>query len=134
MDEEIAYLKWNINKTKLEIVRWEGGDLSNVFLEKESKGAKTEKILESMESSLKFKEDMKESLIILIETFKGMENELLKKKYVEGKALDVIAEELSYSHGHIRQKHAELRRRLDFLDDYEEVQRKNRKLLNDTSM
>ena len=105
-----------------------------MFLEKGSKGARTEEFLESMEKSLEFKEYMKNSLIVLIDTFKGMENELLKKKYVEGKSLETIAEELNYSHGHIRQKHAELRRRLDFLDDYEEVQRKHQKYLNEMTM
>lgn len=67
---------------------------------------------------------MKESLILLINTFKGIESQILKKKYVEGKTLEEIAEELNYSYSHIKAKHAELRRRLDFIDEYEKAIKK----------
>jgi len=124
-EERIAYLKWNIRRTKYELERWEDSlDLGKVSLVKESKGSKVEEALELSESELVIREEMYASLLILINTFKGLENQILKMKYVEGKSLETVAEELNYSHGHIRQKHAELRRRLDFLDDWEEVQRK----------
>jgi DNA-directed RNA polymerase specialized sigma subunit len=124
LDEEIAYLKWNLNKTKLELVRWEDGDLAKVRLTNESRGAHVEQASKKIESDLQFREEMKSSLMVLINTFKGNENQILKKKYVDGKSLECIAEELNYSSGYIRQKHAELRRRLDFLDDWEAVKKK----------
>jgi DNA-directed RNA polymerase specialized sigma subunit len=124
LDEEIAYLKWNLNKTKLELVRWEDGDLAKVRLTNESRGAHVEQAIKKIESDLQFREEMKSSLMVLINTFKGNENQILKKKYVDGKSLECIAEELNYSSGYIRQKHAELRRRLDFLDDWEAVKKK----------
>lgn len=117
-------MKWNINKTKLELIRWEEGDLKDVKLTRESQGANVEESLERLENELKFKEEMKSSLVLLINTFKGNDNQILKKKYVEGKSLECVAEELNYSSGYIRQKHAELRKRLDFLDDWEETKRK----------
>jgi len=124
-EEKITYLKWNIRKTKYELERWEdSSDLGKIFLIKESKGSKVEENLVFLEKELIFQEEMQASLLILINTFKGLENQILKMKYVEGKSLEAVAEELNYSHGHIRQKHAELRRRLDFLDDWEEVQKK----------
>lgn len=124
-EERIAYLKWNIRKTEYELERWkDSSDLGKVFLVKESKGSKIERTLELLENELTFQKEMQASLLILINTFKGLENQILKMKYVEGKSLETVAEELNYSHGHIRQKHAELRRRLDFLDDWEEVQKK----------
>lgn len=96
----------------------------NLKLTRESKGANVEEALEKLENDLKFKKEMKASLLLLVNTFKGNDNLILKKKYVEGKSLECIAEELSYSSGYIRQKHAELRRRLDFLDDWEETKKK----------
>lgn len=121
LEESIAYLNWNINKTKLELIRWQEADLSNVKLTAESKGSNVEKVLKKLESDLKFKEEMRASLILLIDTFKGVESQILKKKYVEGKTLEDIAWELSYSYSYIKAKHAELRRRLDFIDDYEKT-------------
>lgn len=106
------------------MIRWEEGDLINVKLTRESKGANVEEALDKLENELKFKEEMKASLILLINTFKGKENKILKMKYVDGKSLEDVAEELNYSSGYIRQKHAELRKRLDFLDDWEETKRK----------
>lgn len=95
-----------------------------VRLTNESRGAHVEEAIKKIESDLMFREEMKSSLMLLIDTFKGNENQILKKKYVEGKSLEVIAEELNYSSGYIRQKHAELRRRLDFLDDWEAMRKK----------
>lgn len=124
LEESIAYLKWNINKTKLELIRWEEGDLAKVKLTAESKGSNVEKVLKKLESDLAFKKEMRESLLLLVNTFKGVESQILKKKYVEGKTLDMIAEELNYSHSHIKAKHAELKRRLDFIDEYEKAIKK----------
>lgn len=106
------------------MIRWEEGDLANIKLTRESIGANVEESLYKLENELKFKEEMKASLILLVNTFKGNDNQILKKKYVEGKSLECVAEELNYSSGYIRQKHAELRKRLDFLDDWEETKRK----------
>lgn len=119
-EERIAYLKWNIRRTKYELERWEDStDLGKVFLVKESKGSKVEETLQLLENELIFREEMRASLIILISTFKGLENQILKMKYVEGRTLESIAEEMNYSAGYIRQKHAELRRRLNFIDEWE---------------
>lgn len=108
----------------MELARWEEGDLVKVRLTNESRGAHVEEAITKIESDLKFREEMKSSLMLLIDTFKGNENQLLKKKYIEGKTLECIAEELNYSSGYIRKKHAELKRRLDFLDDWEAAKRK----------
>lgn len=124
LDEEIAYLKWNIRKTKFELIRWEEGDLSKVFLERDSKGSQVEVNIDKLEELLNDKIHMQESLVVLINTFKGIESQILKKKYVDGKTLEAIAEELNYSYGHIKLKHAELKRRLDFIGEYEEAMKK----------
>ena len=40
--------------------------------------------------------------------FKGLENLILKMKYIEGKSLKEIADELGYSYQHIVNKHASI--------------------------
>lgn len=126
LDEQIAYLKWNIRKTKFELSRWEEGDLSKVFLERDSKGSQVEVSIDKLEELLKDKIEMQDSLVMLINTFEGIESQILKKKYVDGKSLETIAEELNYSYGYVKSKHAELKRRLAFIDDYEEAVKKYR--------
>lgn len=126
LNEEIAYLKWNIRKTKFELSRWEEGDLSKVFLERDSKGSQVEVSIDKLEELLNEKIEMQDSLVMLINTFVGIESQILKKKYVEGKSLETIAEELNYSYSHVKAKHAELKRRLIFIDDYEETIKKYR--------
>lgn len=108
----------------MELARWEEGDLVKVRLTNESRGAHVEEAITKIESDLMFREELKASLMLLIDTFKGNENQILKKKYVEGKTLEVIAEETNYSYSYIRKRHAELRRRLDFLDDWEAAKSK----------
>ena len=119
LEERINYLKWNINKTKLELIRWVEGDLSGVRLTKESRGARVEEVLAAIEAELSFTKEQKDSLLILVEDGQGLEDCVLFKKYVEGKTLEVIAEELYFSYGHIKTIHAKLRKSLDFIGEYE---------------
>lgn len=108
----------------MELARWEEGDLVKVRLTNESRGAHVEEAITKIESDLMFREELKASLMLLINTFKGNENQILKKKYVEGKTLEVIAEEMNYSHSYVRSRHAELKRRIDFLDDWDAARKK----------
>ena len=119
LSEQIAYLQWDLNKSKMELIRWTEGDLSNVKLEKESKASNLDNIIARLEGELTFKREMQESLLVLINSFSGVENKILRCKYVEGMNLEEIARETSYSPSYIRTKHAELKRRLDFIDEYE---------------
>ncbi|EPC30996.1 phage protein [Lacticaseibacillus paracasei subsp. paracasei Lpp223] len=59
-------------------------------------------------------------LLKLIDSFSGYENQILKMKYVQGKSLEEIAAELGYSYETVRAKHAELHRRLDWIDEWED--------------
>lgn len=108
LEEEIANMKWNLNKTRLELIRLEKGDLAKVRITNESKGAYIEEAIKKIENGLKLREEIKESLMLLIDTFKGYKNQMLKKKYIEGKTLKVIAEELDYHAVYIRRRHAEI--------------------------
>lgn len=130
LEEDIAHLKWNLNKTKLELIRWEEGDLAKVRITNESKGAHVEEAIAKIESDLKFREEMKSSLMVLVNSFNCNENVLLKKRYIEGKTLEVIAEEMNYSHGYVRKLHAEIVANHPFI---KESQERIKKLKRDTA-
>lgn len=114
--EQIEYLEFNLEVTESELERWEGGDLSKVFLTKESKGSKVEINIEIIKKELSLKRNQKERMVRLISNFKGLDNKILKLKYVDGMTLEMIAEELSYSSGYIQKKHAEIMRMIRFAE------------------
>ena len=116
LEEEIAYLEYNLDKTKAELRRWVSGDLREVRLTAESEGAKVENRIEAMEYELAHKMNDMYRLKKLISKFRGLENQILKLKYVDGMTLEEIAEVVNYSSSHIKKKHAELVRLIKFVE------------------
>ena len=57
---------------------------------------------------LEEKEQAMESLVMIIDRFKGLDNQLLKMKYIDGMTLKQIAEKLTYSCQHIVNLHASI--------------------------
>nr|MBS9407868.1 hypothetical protein [Streptococcus oralis] len=55
LEEDIAYLDYNLDKTKVELKRWISGDLRDVRLTAQSDGAKVEEHLEAIEYELAHK-------------------------------------------------------------------------------
>lgn len=118
LEEDIAYLEYNLDKTKAELKRWISGDLQNVRLTAESEGAKVEGRIEVIEYELAYKMNEEYDLRLLINKFTGLDHQILKMKYVDGMTLEEIAFELHYSTGYIRRKHAEIRKIVKFLDGF----------------
>jgi len=118
LEEEIAYLEFNLDQTERELKRWVYGDLSGIKLQHDSLGAQVEDKLEVIKDAIAFKIEQKEKLIQLVSTFKGLDNQILKLKYVDGYTLEEVAEELNYSFSHIKKKHAELVRTIKFVEVY----------------
>lgn len=116
LEEDIAYLEYNLDKTKAELRRWVSGDLREVRLTAESEGAKVEKRIEAIEYELAHKMNDMYKLKKLISKFRGLENQILKLKYVDGMTLEEIAEIVNYSSSHIKKKHAELVRLIKFVE------------------
>ncbi|KAB2391066.1 MULTISPECIES: sigma factor-like helix-turn-helix DNA-binding protein [Bacillus cereus group] len=116
LEEEIAYLEYNLDKTKAELRRWVSGDLREVRLTAESEGAKVENRIEAIEYELAHKMNDMYRLKKLISKFRGLENQILKLKYVDGMTLEEIAEIVNYSSSHIKKKHAELVRLIKFVE------------------
>ncbi len=117
LEERIAYLDYNLDKTKAELKRWVSGDLRNVSLAQDSQGAKVEEHIEAIEYELAHKMNDMYDLKDLISTFKGLENQILYGKYVQGKTLEYLAVEYGYSRSYIYQKHAEIMRRIKFAEE-----------------
>ncbi|MFB5555878.1 sigma factor-like helix-turn-helix DNA-binding protein [Bacillus cytotoxicus] len=116
LKEEIAYLEHNLEKTELELDRWVNGDLREVRLTEGSKGARVEEMLEQIKKELFFKKEQMNKLLDLVNDFKGLENQILKLKYIDGMTLEEVAEHVNYSVSHIKKKHAELVRLIQFIE------------------
>ncbi|WP_324656721.1 hypothetical protein [Bacillus cereus] len=116
LEEDIEYLDYNLDKTKAELKRWISGDLREVRLTAESEGAKVEERIEAIEYELAHKMNDMYKLKKLINKFRGLDNKILKMKYVDGMTLEQIAEEISYSSSHIKKKHAEIVRLIKFVE------------------
>jgi DNA-directed RNA polymerase specialized sigma subunit len=116
LEEEIAFLEYNLENTEAELDRWIHGDLQYVRLTEGSQGGKVEESIEQIKKELAFKNGQRDKLLNLVGKFKGLEHQILKLKYVDGMNLEEIAEELSYSTSHIKKRHAELARLINFMD------------------
>ncbi|MGH0685833.1 hypothetical protein COJ07_10325 [Bacillus cereus] len=116
LKQNIAYLEYNLEQTEAELKRWISGDLRNVSLTQDSQGAKVEDVIENIKSELAFKQNQMNKLIELVSDFEGLDNHILKKKYIDGMTLEEIAESESYSYSHVKKRHAELIRLIRFVE------------------
>jgi DNA-directed RNA polymerase specialized sigma subunit len=114
LKDEIAYLEFELNRYKRELKRWTYGDLQDVKLEEKSIASRLEEKIAEVEYELAHKENDLYDMKKLIKTFKGLDHKILYGKYVEGKTLEQIAEELNYSASYIYKRHAEIMRMIKF--------------------
>ncbi|PEF32615.1 hypothetical protein [Bacillus wiedmannii] len=114
LEEDISYLEYNLDKTKAELKRWIYGDLQGIRLSAASEGAKVEKRVGAIEYELAHKMNDRHTLKILMNKFKGLDNQILRMKYVDGMTLEKIACELHYHPNYIRRRHAEMMRIVKF--------------------
>ena len=119
LEEHIHYLEWNLNKSKLELKRWVIGDLVNVRLNKNSRSSSLEENIQKIEDELKILNNQKKEMLELISNFEGVDNQIVKLKYIDGITLENIAEEIGYSVSYVRQRHASIKKTLDFVNKYE---------------
>lgn len=82
------------------------------------KGAQVEEVIAKLESNLKYEKEQRETLIKLVYTFNGIDQEILRKKYIEGMTLEGIAYELNYSYNYIKRRHSDLSKTINVLDEW----------------
>ncbi|BAR85739.1 MULTISPECIES: hypothetical protein [Bacillus cereus group] len=116
LEEDIALLEYNLDRTKAELKRWISGDLREVRLTAESEGAKVEKRLEVIELDLAYKMNEMHNLLNLINEFKGLDNKIIRMKYIEGMTLPEIACALNYNADYIKRRHSTIARIIKFAD------------------
>ncbi|HFM8813190.1 TPA: sigma factor-like helix-turn-helix DNA-binding protein, partial [Enterococcus faecium] len=78
--------------------------------------------IQKIENELELLIEQKEEMLLLIDSFSGIDNQIVKMKYVDQMSLEDIAESVGYSSSYVRQRHAEIRKTLNFLDEYEHRQ------------
>ncbi|MGF2085882.1 hypothetical protein [Enterococcus casseliflavus] len=119
LEEQILFMKWNLNKSRLELDRWVNGDLANVRLEKNSRSSSLEENIRIIENELELLEKEKTELMELIDSFSGADVQIVKLKYIDDMDVYDIADETGYSVSYIRKRHTEIRKTLSFVDEYE---------------
>ena len=101
-----------------ELERWyDPEDLGRVKLTEECNASNLEKNIERDKAFLGEKERAMESMMNMIDRFDGLDNQILKMKYIDGMTLEIIASELEYSNSYIYKKHAEIARIIKMLAD-----------------
>ena len=102
----------------MELERWyDPRDLGKVKITNESTASHLEEYIKRDRAFLGEKEFAMEALMIMIERFKGLDNQILKMKYIDGMTLREISEELNYSYSYIMSKHASMVRTIKFVED-----------------
>ena len=100
-------MKWKIRKSEVELERWcDPRDLGKVKITHESNASHLEENTKRDKAFLGEKELAMESLMIMIDRFKGLDNQLLRMKYIDGMTLKDISIELNYSYSYIMTRHS----------------------------
>lgn len=123
LEEKLIYLKWNLNKSKLELIRWVEGDLAGVKLERGSHSASLEEKIKFIEQEISEANIQIKELKSIVDNFEGVDAQIVKLKFIENINLDDIADQLGYSISYIRKRHTDIRKTLSFLDKF--IERKN---------
>lgn len=117
-EEEIANIELDLRRTEIELSRYTDGDLRNIKLSKKSNASQLEEIICEHKKLLEQDYQIRNEVMALLDRFSGIENTILKEKYINGKTLMDIADmpDIGYSYQTIKRVHAELKRRLTWLD------------------
>lgn len=118
---QLAYLELQLEMNKRELERWTSGDLAGVKLSPESNGAKLEEIIEKTEREIANKMNDLYDIKKLVSTFNGIDHQIITGKYIEGKTLEQIAEELGYSASYVKSRHAGISRTIRIVESYSRI-------------
>jgi len=121
IDQELFEIRLSLDLNENELHRWqnysnEDGDLAKhqTFLTALQKQARLKEVIESLATREEQLKKQRQDIIDTIEKFQGLDQRILKMKYVDGMKLESIAEETGYTYQYIKNKHAELMRIIRF--------------------
>ncbi|WP_187361765.1 sigma-70 family RNA polymerase sigma factor [Enterococcus gallinarum] len=121
IDQELFEIRLSLDLNENELYRWqnysnEDGDLAKhqTFLTALQKQARLKEVIESLATREEQLKKQRQDIIDTIEKFQGLDQRILKMKYVDGMKLEAIAEETGYTYQYIKNKHAELMRIIRF--------------------
>lgn len=117
LSNQIDYLEYQLSRNKRELKRWTLGDLSKIKLNEKSIASNLEERIADYEHELAHKMNDLFNARKLISTFKGLENQILYYRYVEGMKLIDVADQLDLSPNYIYSKHAEIMKRIKFAEN-----------------
>lgn len=120
MKDNLDYLEYKLILSERELARWEDSDdLGDIKLEAGSKASNLENIIASLKEEIEYKTIILNNTIEVVSKFTGLNNQILRMKYIEGMTLYDIALQLNYSVGYIQQRHGEVMRTLKVIDEIE---------------
>ncbi|MFS0980309.1 sigma-70 family RNA polymerase sigma factor [Enterococcus casseliflavus] len=121
IDQELFEIRLSLDLNEKELYRWqnysnEDGDLAKhqTFLTSLQKQARLKEVIESLATREEQLKKQRQDIIDTIEKFQGLDQRILKMKYVDGMKLEAIAKETGYTYQYIKNKHAELMRIIRF--------------------
>ncbi|WP_240077925.1 sigma-70 family RNA polymerase sigma factor [Enterococcus gallinarum] len=121
IDQELFEIRLSLDLNENELYRWqnysnEDGDLAKhqTFLTALQKQARLKEVIESLATREEQLKKQRQDIIDTIEKFQGLDQRILKMKYVDGMKLESIAQETGYTYQYIKNKHAELMRIIRF--------------------
>ena len=108
--------RYNLERSENELKRWISSDLLGIKLTARSNGAKLEESIELIKQELLHNRLELVRLAELIVTFRGLDINilLLYRKYIKGKTLVSIADELDKSPNYIYNKHAQIMKMIEY--------------------
>lgn len=121
IDQELFEIRLSLDLNEKELYRWqnytnEDGDLAKhqTFLTALQKQARLKEVIESLATREEQLKKQRQDIIDTIEKFQGLDQRILKMKYVDGMKLESIAEETGYTYQYIRSRHADIMKMIRF--------------------
>lgn len=121
IDQELYELQLALDLNEKELHRWQNysnndGDLAkhHTFLTALQKQARLKEVIKSLATREEELKKQRQDIIDTIEKFQGLDQRILKMKYVEGLTLESVAEETGYTYQYIRSRHADIMKMIRF--------------------
>nr|WP_137603066.1 sigma-70 family RNA polymerase sigma factor [Enterococcus gilvus] len=121
IDQELFDLGICLQLNEKELARWSNyvdndGDLAKhqTFLTSLEKQARLKEEISNLNQRVEKLAEERKEIIQMVEKFQGLDQQILKMKYIDGLTLESIADETDYSYQYIRSRHADIMRMIRF--------------------